>query len=69
MHAVVPLSWCRHLEFSEQMLNTVPEGGLNHLDPCLECGNVGENWVCLNCYEVRLPLVILKNNQLFSKQG
>ena len=53
MHAVVPLSWCQHLEFSELMLNPVPEVGLNHLDPCIECGNVGENWVCLNCYEVR----------------
>ena len=52
MHAVVPLSWCQHLEFSELMLNPVPEVGLNHLDPCIECGNVGENWVCLNCYEV-----------------
>ena len=35
MHAVVPLSWCQHLEFSELMLNPVPEVGLNHLDPAL----------------------------------
>lgn len=22
------------------------------MSPCLECGNVGENWVCLSCSEV-----------------
>ncbi|KAL3852511.1 hypothetical protein ACJMK2_016140 [Sinanodonta woodiana] len=48
MYAVQPLPWCPHLEH----VTPVPTKGLNTSDPCEECGNVGENWVCLVCYKV-----------------
>ncbi len=52
MHAVVPKYWCPHLEPDLEMIQPIPDGKLNHLASCQECGHVGENWVCLTCYEV-----------------
>ena len=50
MYAVVPLSWCPHLD----AVQPVPPQGLDVEQPCEECSHVGENWVCLSCYEVSL---------------
>ncbi len=52
MHAVVPKNWCEHLEPDLEMIQPIPDGKLNHMASCQECGHVGENWVCLTCYEV-----------------
>ena len=49
MYAVQPLPFCPHLE----QVAPVPERGLDCSDPCEDCGNKGENWVCLICYKVR----------------
>lgn len=46
--AVVPLNWCPHLETVAE----VPPEGLSVETPCAECDQVGENWVCLICYQV-----------------
>jgi histone deacetylase 6 len=48
LYAVEPLPYCPHLEQVEHL----PEDGLNTEAECVECGMVGENWVCLTCYEV-----------------
>ncbi|XP_050687799.1 histone deacetylase 6-like isoform X2 [Eriocheir sinensis] len=48
LYAVVPVSWCPHLE----EVQPVPEGGLNTSSPCEECQDVSENWCCLTCYKV-----------------
>ncbi|XP_071960190.1 histone deacetylase 6-like [Antedon mediterranea] len=48
MYAVVPLTWCPHLEG----VTALPEGGLHADEPCFECGDSKENWVCLHCYMV-----------------
>lgn len=48
MFAVVPLPECPHLD----AVREVPASGINVNDPCLKCGNVGENWVCLTCFQV-----------------
>ena len=49
MFAVTPRAHCEH---SDNGLKLVPEVGLDAKKPCQECGHVGENWVCLSCYEV-----------------
>ena len=49
MFTVVPLTWCPHLK---EGVAHLPPRGLHVKDPCLECGHVGENWLCLQCYEV-----------------
>lgn len=46
---VTPLTWCPHLEF---MSETIAETEVTLQSPCLECGHVGENWICLHCGEV-----------------
>ncbi|XP_069503572.1 histone deacetylase 6 [Ambystoma mexicanum] len=48
LHAVIPLSWCPHLE----SIQPVPACGLNVKEACQDCGSTEENWVCLVCYEV-----------------
>ncbi|XP_067008201.1 histone deacetylase 6 isoform X1 [Anabrus simplex] len=48
MHAVIPLRNCPHLDRVED----VPAIGIDCKTPCLECGSVAENWVCLICYTV-----------------
>ncbi|KAI8500356.1 Histone deacetylase 6 [Branchiostoma belcheri] len=48
MFAVVPLSWCPHLE----TIATLPSDGLDASAPCVTCGDPSENWVCLHCYQV-----------------
>ena len=47
--AVVPLTWCPHIETVAEL----PPEGLSVHTPCGECDHVGENWVCLVCYQVR----------------
>ena len=49
MFAVTPRSHCDHIDNG---LRSVPPEGLNSQAPCQECSNVGENWICLCCYEV-----------------
>ncbi|XP_072025995.1 histone deacetylase 6-like isoform X2 [Amphiura filiformis] len=49
LHAVIPLSWCPHLESDVMPL---PDGGVDTRAPCLECADTRENWVCLHCYQV-----------------
>ena len=41
---VVPLSWCPHLETC--LAGEAPRT-METKAPCIECANVGENWVCL----------------------
>jgi len=48
LFAVDPLSFCPHLT----MVQPVPRSGLNSHAECRQCGAIGENWVCLTCYEV-----------------
>ncbi|KAK7863370.1 hypothetical protein R5R35_004338 [Gryllus longicercus] len=48
MHAVIPLPSCPHLD----AVREVPARGLDVQSPCMECGSVIENWVCLVCYTV-----------------
>ncbi|XP_067833888.1 histone deacetylase 6 [Heptranchias perlo] len=48
LFAVTPLSWCPHLE----MVQPIPTSGLNVSQVCEDCGSVGENWVCLTCFQV-----------------
>ncbi|XP_032527662.2 histone deacetylase 6 isoform X2 [Danaus plexippus] len=47
MFAVIPLTWCPHLD----MLHAVPEGvHFQQGVQCVSCDHVEENWVCLHCY-------------------
>ncbi|KAK7073763.1 Histone deacetylase 6 [Halocaridina rubra] len=48
MYAVVPLEWCPHLT----QVTDVPVSGLKTSQPCEECQDHSENWVCLTCYKV-----------------
>ncbi|OWF48323.1 histone deacetylase 6-like isoform X1 [Mizuhopecten yessoensis] len=48
MYAVQPLTWCPHL----QTVQPLPQGILDTRAPCQDCGNEGENWICLVCYKV-----------------
>jgi len=48
-HAVVPLTYCPHLE----EVKPVPcKSVMRHDNPCKECNSCDENWVCLICYQV-----------------
>nr|XP_045600455.1 histone deacetylase 6-like isoform X1 [Procambarus clarkii] len=47
-YAVVPITWCPHLE----EVHPVPSSGLKTGSPCEECHDPSENWVCLTCYKV-----------------
>jgi histone deacetylase 6 len=47
-YLVAPLSWCPHME----IVNPVPQGGLNWREACQECQGTVENWICLTCYSV-----------------
>ncbi|XP_059051071.1 histone deacetylase 6 [Achroia grisella] len=47
MFAVVPLTWCPHLESLYAIPNDVKfEQGVK----CVDCEETAENWVCLHCY-------------------
>ena len=48
MFAVETLPGCEHLD----QVDKLPERGLDCNDPCEDCANKGENWVCLICYMV-----------------
>ncbi|XP_033746720.1 histone deacetylase 6-like isoform X2 [Pecten maximus] len=48
MYAIQPLTWCPHLD----TVHSLPQRVLDTGAPCLDCGNLGENWVCLVCYKV-----------------
>lgn len=45
---VTPLEYCPHLE----LLQPLPNEGLNVKAPCQACNDLNENWVCLHCYQV-----------------
>lgn len=47
-YTVTPLPWCPHLA----AVCPIPEAGLDVTQPCQDCGELQENWVCLSCYEV-----------------
>ena len=49
LHAVEPFLHCPHVN----AVQPVPTSGLYSNQECLQCGALGENWVCLTCYEVR----------------
>lgn len=52
MFAVVPLSWCPHLD----SLYTLPEEvKFEQGVKCVDCDHTEENWVCLHCYIVSIP--------------
>jgi len=48
LFAVEPLPFCPHLT----EVQPLPMSGLCSHAPCQQCGAVGENWVCLTCFEV-----------------
>lgn len=48
LHAVEPFLYCPHVD----AVQPVPASGLGSNQECLQCGALGENWVCLTCYEV-----------------
>ncbi|GFQ83959.1 histone deacetylase 6 [Trichonephila clavata] len=45
---VTPLEYCPHLE----LLQPIPNEGLNPRASCQACNDPNENWVCLHCYQV-----------------
>lgn len=47
LFAVEPLPFCPHLT----EIQPLPVSGLCSHAPCQQCGAVGENWVCLTCFE------------------
>ncbi|XP_044580069.1 histone deacetylase 6 isoform X2 [Cotesia glomerata] len=48
MFAIIPLSYCPHLE----LIAEVPAQGIDVKAPCKECNSTAENWICLHCYGV-----------------
>lgn len=48
LHAIVPKSDCPHLVEVNDVIST----GINVKEECIDCKNVGENWICLTCYKV-----------------
>ncbi|CAD6242189.1 GSCOCG00009441001-RA-CDS, partial [Cotesia congregata] len=48
MFAIIPLSYCPHLE----LIAEVPAEGIDVKAPCKECNSTAENWICLHCYGV-----------------
>ncbi|XP_037089603.1 histone deacetylase 6-like [Pollicipes pollicipes] len=48
MYAVIPLPGCPHLS----TVCELPAAGIDASEPCCECGDLQENWVCLTCYQV-----------------
>jgi len=62
MYAVEPLKYCEHLE----QVAPVPGEGLDVKASCVDCGNVGENWVCLVCYKVLILLEMLVRQYFWS---
>uniref|UniRef100_A0A1B6CBL3 UBP-type domain-containing protein n=1 Tax=Clastoptera arizonana TaxID=38151 RepID=A0A1B6CBL3_9HEMI len=44
--AVIPIKDCPHVE----VIQPVPNSGVNINSPCLDCSSVAENWICLSCY-------------------
>jgi len=61
LFTVEPLPFCPHLTMVQQL----PASGLHSHAPCQQCGAVGENWVCLTCYEVTLISVVFMKKQCF----
>lgn len=51
MFAVHPIKWCAHLEDNKPLPHE-----LDATAPCMDCGNLEENWVCLTCYKVAYAL-------------
>ena len=62
MYAVTPLPWCPHLD----QVQPLPSSGVDVMSPCVECGHMGENWVCLTCYEVHLRFIIYSHGSYFT---
>uniref|UniRef100_A0A914XNF6 Uncharacterized protein n=1 Tax=Plectus sambesii TaxID=2011161 RepID=A0A914XNF6_9BILA len=56
LHAVVPLTDCPHLS----AVTSVPAAGIDVHAACSQCANVGENWICLVCYEVLLRAALCR---------
>ncbi|XP_034945547.1 histone deacetylase 6 isoform X2 [Chelonus insularis] len=54
MFAIVPLSDCPHLE----LINEVPEEGIDISGPCQECQSTLENWICLHCYTTNCARIV-----------
>lgn len=50
MFEVTPLPWCAHLD----QMQIVPTNGVNYQEQCVNCDHVGENWLCLTCYQVNI---------------
>ena len=46
-HAVVPKKDCPHC-IPENIVRNVDLKGKSVDDPCEDCGNIGENWICLH---------------------
>ena len=50
---VIPKAWCPHLEDNvDKVIRSFAPGVKLSEQPCLQCGNVGENWICCRCHEV-----------------
>jgi len=47
--AVCPMKWCPHVD---EVQKVGGDGTINTRAECADCGNVGDNWVCLSCYKV-----------------
>ena len=70
---VVPLSWCPHLDTC--LASDSPET-IEPKAPCMECANVGENWICLKVRwswkiyssEYRVTHQVVPNLMLTSKR-
>ena len=65
MYHVHPKNWCEHLT----NVRPLPARGLDINDACLECGHVGENWVCLTCFEVHCSRYVNEHMLLHGVQS
>ena len=64
---VTPLAWCPHLDSARKGAEAMAadgEGSITPECPCADCGNVGENWVCLHCCEVRCSRYVNEHSLL-----
>ncbi|CAK9827838.1 Histone deacetylase 6 [Anthophora retusa] len=64
MFAVIPLRECPHLD----SIADVPPSGIDIRTPCMECGSVVENWICLHCYTVHCARSINQHGVLHAEE-
>lgn len=64
MFAVIPLRECPHLD----SIRDVPASGIDVHLPCVECGSIAENWICLQCYIIHCARNINQHGVLHAEK-